>query len=140
MGKIKYIVKKYVGEIENDDGMNYHPLYKAFGENALDGPGGYITKPHQKRYANESSPISIDELQKIISKLIKKGATHVEIVYHCDHDNYIFNGVSLVKATQEDVDNFNKDKEEENKKSLERQRKELKKLLDKVDEELDGKS
>jgi len=138
MSKGKYIVKRYVCEVENDDGMNYHPLYNAFGEDALDGPGGYIIKPHKKRYANESSPISIKELEKFISKLKKNKATHVEIVFHGDHDNYIFNGVQMKVATQEDIDEFNLSEKQKNKKFFEQRRELLKKELQKVDKELDG--
>jgi len=57
-------------------------------------------------------------------------------MYHCDHGGYVFNGVSLVKATQQDIDEFNSKEVASIKRDLEKRKEELEKELAKVDEAL----
>lgn len=137
MSKENNILRRYVGEKETEDCLNYAPFYKFFGNNSE--PGDYITKKNNYSYNCESSAIQIEEVYNICSELTKKGATHIEIVYHEDHDGYIFNGVELKKATKEDIERHNSKLEILSKKSLLKKKESLKKEIQKIDNKLNAK-
>lgn len=134
------ITKKYVGEIEHEDGLYFYEFYKLFGEDALENEACYINKNDKpSNWGGINSTISIENVQNYLSKLTKKGATHVEIMFHSDHDSYIFNGVELKKSTEDDINEFelkekNKLKSDINKriKLLEDERKQLDSQIEKM--------
>lgn len=54
-------------------------------------------------WKGESHPIKIDEVIKILEKLKSNGSNYVEIMYHCDHIGYYFNGLDIHRSTDEEV-------------------------------------
>lgn len=54
-------------------------------------------------WKGESHPINIDDVIKILEKLKSKGSNYVEIMYHCDHIGYYFNGLDIHRSTDEEV-------------------------------------
>ena len=54
-------------------------------------------------WKGESHPINIDDVIKILENLKEKGSNYVEIMYHCDHIGYYFNGLDIHRSTNEEV-------------------------------------
>lgn len=137
--RTKYIIKRYVGEIDKDDSLYFQPFYDFFGNDALENAyAKYINiKKDEYRWCEEGSPIPIETVQKNLEELIKKGATHVEIMFHTDHDNYVFNGVEIRKANQQEINQFETETKQDNKAMLKQKKEELKKKIEEIDKELD---
>jgi len=57
----------------------------------------------QAKYWKENEHISIDMLLETVKKIKADGATHVQIVPHCDHRGYHFTGVKLEVMSEGDV-------------------------------------
>ena len=65
---------------------------------------GHITLNNDyKNWQGEVHPINIDDAIKILEKLKKEGSNYVEIMYHCDHIGYYFNGLDIHRSTDEEV-------------------------------------
>lgn len=71
----------------------------------------------QYAYRGESDPISIDSLIETLVDLQKKNCNFVEIMHHSDHHGYNLNGLYMRKASQEEIEEFEKE-EFERKKTL----------------------
>ncbi len=56
-----------------------------------------------KNWQGEVHPISIDDVIKVLENFKKKGSNYVEIMYHCDHIGYYFNGLDIHRSTDEEV-------------------------------------
>jgi hypothetical protein len=54
-------------------------------------------------WKGESHPINIDDVIKALEKLKKKGSNYVEIMYHCDHIGYYFNGLDIHRSTDIEI-------------------------------------
>jgi hypothetical protein len=87
----------------------------------------------------DSLPVKIEELKKVIEKFEKAGCNYISIDYNCDHPDYIFYGVDVHKATEEEIEEINnKDKKHKSKQAEELRKKaeemlnEAKKLEDKI--------
>ncbi|MEN9446387.1 MAG: hypothetical protein RL728_899 [Bacteroidota bacterium] len=95
-------------ELRNKFNFEYDDLDSQFFEI---NKGGY-------GYAN-AEPIEIDVLIDILSSLKNKGATHVQIEDHCDHQGYDVSGFNIKNSTQEEIDEYDKnlkiEKEKRNK-------------------------
>ena len=63
-------------------------------------------------WKGESYPINIDDVNKVLEKLKKKGCNYVEIMYHSDHIGYYFNGLDIHRSTFKEVLENNKNIEE----------------------------
>lgn len=61
----------------------------------------------EKGIYTEQYPIKIDELKKIIDKFESIGCNYVSIDYNCDHPDYIFCGVDVHVATEEEIEEEN---------------------------------
>lgn len=48
-------------------------------------------------WVDETSPIEISKMKEIITEAEKTGATHLNIFYHTDHQNYVINGLTVSK-------------------------------------------
>ena len=48
-------------------------------------------------------PIAIDRIIDKLNEMKSKGATHVELDYHCDHIGYLIDGYKLTEATEDEV-------------------------------------
>ena len=67
---------------------------------------GQITLDNDhNNWQGESHPIKIDDVIKVLEKLKEKGSNYVEIMYHCDHIGYYFNGLDIHRSTNEEVAN-----------------------------------
>ena len=60
-------------------------------------------KQERDFYAN-TTPLNISDLEKLITKFKKKGATHIQMFHHGDHHGYEFSGVKIEKASQKYID------------------------------------
>ncbi len=86
--------------------IHYDILDKIIGKNWETEPHSEITiVPGKNSWANsmDASPIEIDRVLKILTKLKKEGSNYVEIMYHCDHAGYYFNGIDIHRSTDEEV-------------------------------------
>jgi hypothetical protein len=64
-----------------------------------------IIVPDKSSWANsvDAVPVEIDRVIKILTKLKKEGSNYIEIMYHCDHAGYYFNGIDIHRSTDEEV-------------------------------------
>lgn len=65
-----------------------------------------------KNWAREGEPISIKMVRDILNKLEKAGATYVEIMHHSDHHSYVFNGLKIEQASEDECNQANKKEDE----------------------------
>jgi hypothetical protein len=54
----------------------------------------------------DTTPIKIDDLENLITKFKKKGATHMQMAHHGDHHGYLFSGFKVELAPQELIDRY----------------------------------
>jgi len=94
------LLQRYVGQKESEDIMIHYEFYS---EEEVDEDYPHTIVVSDTHYCGENSPLQIDEALRIIQGMKEKGATHIEIDYHVDHGSYIFNGVELRKATDEEI-------------------------------------
>ena len=127
-----FVTEKYLTELEESE-LDMSNLDKVFGGDKWS-EEGYdtirISRNEQFSYEGEAEPISIELLEKVIAKIKKTGATHMEIVNHGDHHGYVFLGLEIRKSTAEEIESFkNKDKKKKELdleyKNLEKQMKEI---------------
>jgi hypothetical protein len=59
-----------------------------------------------KRGRADAYPIKIDDMIKKLEDLKQKGASYVEIDYHCDHIGYDISGFFIRKSTEEESKEF----------------------------------
>ena len=95
-----YVTKRLVDDIEHSE-IDFD-LYSEFGfdydthsefvgiQMGQDGTDGY--------------PINIDKMIKTLEDMKAKGATHVEMNYHCDHIGYEISGYEIKASKQEEID------------------------------------
>jgi hypothetical protein len=105
--KTEYLVYRYIGNtIEDGDqeGLHYEPFYKNFGDDVLDGRVEYIKANDTNGWKGHTSAIDINYMEQTLKKLKDKGATHVEIMFHSDHDSYCISGVEIRKPTQDEIE------------------------------------
>lgn len=133
MEKEIYITHKYVDEVEHSE-IDFDLTDKILGDDADDFDIRNIFLGKQgKWWIGEGEPIEIDRVIKTLEELKEKGANFVEIMYHCDHIGYVFNGVDIHKSTEGEIEKHlegmkkkrDKAKQEEIK-ALEKKLKELK--------------
>lgn len=139
MKNTKYMLKKYVHSVEPHESLNYEPFYKAFGDDFWDDviSAKYITKGVERHsWGNEVSPVSITDMEDIIKEMKKKGATHLEIMYHGDHDSYCVTGVEIRTPFQYEIDKHCENELILSKKILEKKRETLMKELTGIDIQL----
>lgn len=77
-------------------------------------------------------PIEIDRMIRVLKNMKIKGATHVEMNYHCDHIGYEISAYEIKKATSEDIDKYHgikkKKAEDAKKQEIEKLQKRIKEL------------
>jgi hypothetical protein len=81
-----------------------------------------------------SYPIKIETLIRILQEMRDLGSTHVELDYHCDHNEYNLTGFHISESTEEEIREY--EEEKENAKRIAEKRKALLKEL----YDLDGKT
>lgn len=102
--KTKFIIKRYTGEtIDEGEGLFYQPIYDIFGDD-VDLDEVEVTKRNEKSgWKGESSPIKISDMEDMIAKIKEEGATHMEVMFHCDHDNYCVSGVEIREMNESEI-------------------------------------
>lgn len=75
-------------------------------------------------------PIKIDRMIKALETLKEKGATHVELDYHCDHIGYEISGYKIELASQDQIAEWytKRNKKNENSKKIAELQAEIAKL------------
>lgn len=98
------ILQKYTEEIEISE-IDFDLQEDIVeGQDVNDISVDYIVVDNKKaRYSGESHPIKIDQLIAILGALKSGGANYAEIMFHCDHIGYVFNGVDVKLAGDDDV-------------------------------------
>jgi hypothetical protein len=62
------------------------------------------------KWGVDGYPIRIDRVMRILQEMKDKGATHVEMEYHCDHISYPIYGYRITHADQADIDELEQKK------------------------------
>jgi len=101
MEKTYYLLTKYTKEVELSE-IDFDLYEEALGKNWEDDKVE-ITKTAGGSWEGESYPININKVINILNELKEKGSSHVEIMYHCDHIGYVFNGAEIRRANDTEV-------------------------------------
>ena len=104
----KLVSDESVGEIDFD-------LYEEFGF-SYDTHSEFVELA-QGQGRVDGYPIRIDRMIEILNRMKEKGATHVELDYHCDHIGYDISGYLIEPASQEQIDVHNEKLNKRNAKS-----------------------
>lgn len=118
MAKDIYISKELV---LNDEISELDLILKDDFKFNYDGNGNFIEfdviKDKKLRQCNyvDTNPLKVSDLEKMIVKLKKKGATHVQIDHHGDHHGYDYSGFKIELADDSLVKKY---KDEEQKKKV----------------------
>jgi len=83
----------------------------------------------------DTTPVSIKDLDKLITKFKKKGATHIQMFHHSDHIGYEFSGFKIALADDELIDKFKA--EHKKKVELNKEYAKLKKKMVAIEREYD---
>ena len=154
MKTLPTIRETVVGQVEKEN-LYYEMLYKLLGVGDDDDIPDYNwvrDYVEHKTYWKDNDHISIEMLQEAVDELKAMGATHVQIYPHGDHESYYFTGVKiemmdeevvkerklkeLERAVNGNLIKFRNDEKEleEQRKRLIKQKDDLKKLKEELDE------
>jgi len=126
----EYKVQKEVSELDFE---LYDLLFPKWSENDEEHPEP-IDKVGKFYWTGESAPMQIDEVIKVLNQFKQKGCNHVEIMYHTDHIGYVFSGVDIHVASEEEIKAY----DESCKNEIEEERKNKIALLEKQLKSLKG--
>lgn len=98
-----YVTKTLIGN-DNQSELDF-VLYDDFGF-SYDTHDEFVEIQKGKGYYADSTPIKIDDMIKILQSLKEKGATHVQIEDHCDHQGYDISGFEIRLSNQEEVHEY----------------------------------
>jgi len=76
-------------------------------------------------------------MEKTIAKLKKEGATHMEVMFHEDHDSYCISGVEIREANEEEIKEFTTEVDKAENEKLNAKKGELEKELKEIDSKLE---
>lgn len=111
---MEIIKKKYLKEIEID--LHIADEILGINEDGHDYDFEIKVDFNETMWARDVEEISIDRAIETLNKLKELGANYVEIMHHCDHKSYVFTGLEMKKATEEEKEaRINKLKENEEK-------------------------
>ena len=84
--------------------------------------------------ASDNESISIEDVVGVLNSLKDLGATHVQIDYHSDHVEYMFDGIKFEKSDSETIERYKKYHEDLNslREELDVKRKEVMLLESKI--------
>jgi hypothetical protein len=105
-----YITKKFIGD-SNQSELDFE-LQRGFGFDYDD--GGNFIEIEKGTGSASSEPIEIDKLVEILNHLKSKGATHVQIEDHCDHQGYDISGFEIRVSYPEEIEAYEKHEREKN--------------------------
>src|ERR1035437_113914 len=100
------ITKTYKKEIELSelDFVIQESIHKDwYGDSHVNDSRVVITNNGKGRWEGDAIPIDIDEAIRTLEKLKKTGANFAEIMYHTDHNGYVFNGLEVRKSTEDEI-------------------------------------
>jgi hypothetical protein len=98
-----YVTKTLIGN-DNQSELDI-VLYDGFGF-SYDTHDQFNEIEKGKGYYADATPIKIDDMIKILQSLKEKGATHVQLEDHCDHQGYDISGFEIRLSTQEEIDEY----------------------------------
>lgn len=61
---------------------------------------------NKARYYVDNTPLKISDLEKLLKKYKKKGATHISMEHHPDHHGYEFSGFNIELADDELIQRY----------------------------------
>jgi hypothetical protein len=128
-----FLTLLYKKEIETNDSIEWDCFYDIFGDGFDNGGDIYpekISVRKNQNWAGNVDHIKIDNVIEILEKLKKSGCNYVEIMHHCDHNSYVFNGLEVKESTPEDIENelLKEKKRKEKLRRIEELEKEIKKI------------
>ena len=129
----KYLTFFYKKEVETGDSISYDCHQDIFGKgfnNDGENHPEEIFIRNKSNWGFKVDHIKIDNVIKILQKLKKGGSNYVEILHHCDHRSYIFNGIEVRESTQKEIDDYNSNqlKIKEKQKRIEELKKEIQRV------------
>lgn len=131
-----FLTLLYKKEIETNDSISWDCFYDIFGDD-FDKDGDVypaeILNRNDKSWASNVDHIKIDNVIEILEKLKKSDCNYVEIMHHCDHNSYVFNGIQIQKSTPEEIDEHNRNLEK--RKDKQKRIEELEKQIRQIKEE-----
>ena len=128
MHSVIHLTKKLVEDIEIEE-IDFD-VYKEFNvDRENEDTVAYVNE----EFGNaEGYPISIDHVIGILNSLKDKGATHVEMNYHCDHIGYEFSGYEIKNASPDEIEKEVKRKQEVFEAEKEKLIKDLEERIEKI--------
>jgi hypothetical protein len=135
--ELQYMYYEIVSQIEHSE-IDFELSEYVFGKSDDSLNYRTIMPDSNKKYswANENEHIEINLAIQTLQDLKDKGATHVEIVPHNDHNGYVFYGNFFRKATDEEINEQTKRNIKTKKLVLEVEYKRAKELIDNYENEL----
>jgi CRISPR/Cas system-associated endoribonuclease Cas2 len=139
--KIKQaIIQTYIGKeiqlCELDLSNRDIVLGKKWDDEKFEYPQTFIKtkKGSEEQYSfrGQADPVCIEVLIEVLEKLKDKGCDFVEIVNHCDHHGYHINGLKLHKATQEEIEKYEKEAKDKDRILAQKRVKELQDEIDQI--------
>jgi len=106
-----YISFRYRKEIETDDCISWDCFTDIFGK--IDDHPEELKFLGESRWGYQVDVIKIDKVIDILKKLQRNGCNYVEIMFHTDHQNYIFNGLEVTESTPEEIKDHTDEVEKE---------------------------
>ena len=99
-----YLTKEFIESVEDSE-IDFD-LMREFGAEP-DGDNYIDIEWMQKggpKWGVDGFPINIDRMIETLQSLKQKGATHIEMEYHCDHISYPIDAYRITHSTQEDIE------------------------------------
>jgi len=130
----RFITFLYKKEIETNDSIRWDCFYDILGKDFDKKEDVYPEEisiyGKNMSWCDDVDHIKIDNVIKILDKLKKSGCNYVEIMHHCDHNSYVFNGLEVKESTPEEIENeiLKRKKREEKLRRIEELEKEIKKI------------
>lgn len=97
---MEVIIIKYLEDIEID--LHNEDKILGINEDGHDYTTDAYVDYDKTMWAREVEEIDIDTAIETLTKLKESGANYVEIMHHCDHNSYVFTGLEMRKATEEE--------------------------------------
>jgi hypothetical protein len=95
-----YVTKTLIGN-DNQSELDF-VLYDDFGF-SYDTHDKFVEIQKGKGYYADATPIKIDDMIKILQSLKEKGATHVQLEDHCDHQGYDISGFEIRLSNHDEI-------------------------------------
>jgi hypothetical protein len=127
------LTKEFIAKVEDDE-IDFDLQREFAGE--VDGDTYIDIEWIEKgapMFGSEGYPIRIDRVLQILQEMKDKGATHVEMEYHCDHISYPIYGYRITHADQTDIDELERKRTQAEK--LEAEAKELRAKLREIEDQ-----